>query len=68
MPGLEFLDLAIGLVFLYLLIGPMCLVVAEFVEALWKKRSRHLLAALQEMLNDPDGRLVKDIGKGVRPV
>ncbi len=53
MPGLELLDVAIGLVFLYLMISLIATVFAEFVEAYLKKRSANLLLGLREMLGDP---------------
>lgn len=55
MPGLELLDIAISLVFLYLLLSLICSALAEYVEALLKKRSTNLLQGIKAMFNDPEG-------------
>jgi hypothetical protein len=60
MPGFELLDLAISLVFLYLLISLFCSVLTEFVEAFLRKRSANLLQGIKEMLNDQDGNELVD--------
>ncbi len=56
MPGFELLDLAISLVFLYLLLSLFCSALTELVEALMRKRSANLLQGIKEMLNDQDGK------------
>ena len=56
MPGFELLDLAISLVFLYLLLSLFCSALTELVEALMRKRSSNLLQGIKEMLNDQDGK------------
>src|SRR5262249_24606992 len=56
------LDVAIGLVFVYLLLSLMCSALTELLEAFLKKRASDLERGLRELLADPAGTaLVKDV-------
>ena len=58
MPGFELLDVAISLVFLYLLLSLFCSSLSELVEAILRKRSANLLEGIKMMFNDPDGKAI----------
>lgn len=53
MLGLDLLDVALGLAFLYLLMSVVCSAAVEFFEALMKFRARDLEHGIRELLNDP---------------
>lgn len=53
--GLDVLQIAIGLSFVYLLLSLICSAVSEGLETLLKNRSRDLERGLRELLNDEDG-------------
>jgi hypothetical protein len=53
--GSSVLDVAIGLVFLYLLLSLLCTSINEFIESLLKNRSKDLERGLRELLGDPQG-------------
>src|ERR1017187_7249588 len=55
--GSEVLDVAIGLVFIYLVLSLICSAACELIESFWKRRARYLRRGLQELFDDP-----KDIG------
>jgi hypothetical protein len=60
--GSEMLDVAIGMIFTYLLLGLICSVLNEFIERSLKNRAGDLEKGLRELLNDPDGsNLVKKV-------
>jgi hypothetical protein len=60
--GSEVLDVAIGLIFVYLLLSLVCSSVSELIEAWLKKRATDLERGLREMLKDPNGTgLVKQL-------
>jgi hypothetical protein len=62
MPGIDILDVAISLVFLYLIISLISTVLVEIVEKFLNQRGANLLLGLKEMINDPDGdKLIKAI-------
>ena len=53
--GLDILQIAIGLSFVYLLLSLICSAVSEGLETLLKNRSRDMERGLRELLNDEDG-------------
>jgi hypothetical protein len=60
--GSEMLDVAIGMIFSYLLLSLICSVVNELIERSLKNRAGDLEKGLRELLNDPDGsNLVKKV-------
>ena len=60
MPGLDMLDVVIGVIFMYLLVSLICSAAVEFLEALLRFRARDLEHGIRELLqNNPD--LVKEI-------
>ena len=59
--GSKILDVAIGIIFLYILISIICSAIRESIEAWLKTRSVYLEHAIREMLNDQDAKgLAKD--------
>src|SRR5262245_53933705 len=60
--GSVILDVAIGLVFVYLLLSFMSSAIAEGLEAFLKKRASDLWRGMRELLGDPNGTgLVKKV-------
>jgi hypothetical protein len=59
MLGLDTLDVAIGLVFVYLTLSFVCSAAAEMIEAMVKNRPKKLLEGMQELLKSDD--LVKKL-------
>jgi hypothetical protein len=55
MPGLEILDVALGLTLVYLLLASICSLLRERIEAVLRTRAVNLECCLREMLNDPQG-------------
>ena len=55
MLGSVVLDVAIGLVVVYLLLSLVCSAIREGIEAMLKARATHLERGLRELLNDPGG-------------
>jgi hypothetical protein len=53
--GSTILDVAIGLVLVYLLLSLMCSAAKEGLEAVMKKRAIDLERGIRELLNDPNG-------------
>ena len=53
--GSGILDVAIGLVFVYLLLSLVSSAVSELLEGLLKNRAKDLEKGLRELLHDPDG-------------
>jgi hypothetical protein len=53
--GSEILDVAIGLIFIYLLLSLICSAINELIEAWLKNRATNLKRGIEEMLNDPNG-------------
>lgn len=53
--GLDVLQIAIGLSFVYLLLSLICSAISEGLETLLKNRSRDMERGLRELLNDEDG-------------
>jgi len=54
--GSEVLDVALGLIFIYLVLSLICSAACEAIEAVLKSRSLYLKRGLQELLNDPSGK------------
>src|SRR6266446_1200928 len=48
----QILDVAIGMIFIYLLLSLMCSAANEVIESLLKKRAKHLEQGLRELLQD----------------
>src|SRR5580692_7422161 len=60
--GSTMLEVAIGLVFIYLLLSLVCSAAKEGLEAFMKKRAIDLERGIRELLDDPEGtRLVKKL-------
>jgi hypothetical protein len=60
--GSEMLDIAIGMIFIYLLLSLICSAVNELLERQMKNRATDLERGLRELLNDPNGSgLVKEV-------
>jgi hypothetical protein len=60
--GSEMLDVAIGMVFVYLLLSLICSAVNEIIEAWLKKRATDLEKGIRELLQDYDGaNIVQDL-------
>ena len=60
--GSEMLDVAIGMIFIYLLLSLVCSAANELIERSAKKRASDLEKGLRELLNDPNGSdLVKKV-------
>jgi hypothetical protein len=53
--GSDILDVALGMVFVYLLLSLICSAVKELIEQAMKHRARDLENSLRELLADPDG-------------
>ncbi len=49
------LDVAIGIIFIYLLLSLVCSAMNEIIEGLLKKRAADLARAIRELLRDPQG-------------
>ncbi|HEY4086088.1 MAG TPA: hypothetical protein VGM43_09125 [Bryobacteraceae bacterium] len=54
--GSEVLDVALGLIFIYLVLSLICSAACEAIEAVLKSRSAYLKRGLQELLSDPSGK------------
>jgi hypothetical protein len=52
--GSNTLEVAIGIVFVYLLVSLFCTAVNESIAATIQQRGKNLKAGLQNLLNDPD--------------
>ena len=52
--GSDILDIAIGVVFIFLLLSLLCSAVNEFIESLFKYRAKNLERGVAELLGDPD--------------
>ncbi len=50
------LDVAIGLVFIFLLLSIICSAINEMIEAYLKMRATNLERGIRELLNDPEGK------------
>src|SRR3989442_6673446 len=62
MLGSDILDIAIGLIFVYLLLSLICSAINELIEGLLKARAANLERGIRELLADPEGTgLVKAI-------
>ena len=53
--NLESLDLAIGMIVIFLLVSTLCSAVREAIEAVLKTRAAYLERAIRELLDDKDG-------------
>src|SRR5436309_8077232 len=51
--GMEMLDVAIGIAFVYLLVSLLCSAIVEGAEAILKRRSKDLEMGVGELLRDP---------------
>ena len=49
------LDVLVGIVFIYCLVGIICTAVKEALESLFKTRASYLEYGIRELLHDPDG-------------
>jgi hypothetical protein len=54
MLGSNVLDIAIGLVFVFLLLSLVCSAANEFLELIVKKRAKNLEKGIAELIGDPD--------------
>lgn len=52
--GLDMLDVAIGIAFVYLLVSLLCSAIVEGIEAVLKRRSSDLERGIGELLHDPN--------------
>jgi hypothetical protein len=52
--GVEILEVAIGVIFIFLLVSILCTAVREGIETMLKMRSVHLEQGIRELLNDRD--------------
>src|SRR5256885_299849 len=59
MLGLDALDVAIGLVFVYLMVSFVCSAGVELVEMLMKQRGKHLYQGITALLKDEAPKLYK---------
>jgi hypothetical protein len=60
--GSEMLDIAIGMIFTYLLVSLICSAINELIERFFKNRATDLEKGLRELLDDEDGTgLVKEV-------
>lgn len=55
MLGLTMLDVAIGIVFVYVLLSTVCSAIREIIEARLKTRAAYLEQGIRELLHDRDG-------------
>lgn len=55
MSTLQMLDVAIGMIFIYLLLSLICSAINELIEALFKFRASELEKGIRELLNDKGG-------------
>ena len=55
MPGFEFLDVIIAIIFVYLLLSLLCSAMNETIEHFAKNRAKDLERGLRELLNDSTG-------------
>ena len=55
MLGLEMLDVAIGMTFIFLMLSLICTAVSEIIEAWWKNRAVDLERGIRELLQDKSG-------------
>jgi hypothetical protein len=53
--GLQMLDVAIGIIFIYLLMSLVCSAISEIIETVLKCRARCLERSLRELFNDAQG-------------
>ena len=54
--GAEILDVAIGVVFVFLLVSVVCSAIREGIEAWLKTRAAYLERGIRELLHDRNGR------------
>ncbi|HKE57267.1 MAG TPA: hypothetical protein VKB46_11210, partial [Pyrinomonadaceae bacterium] len=54
--GSNILDVAIGIIFLYILISIICSAIRESIEARLKTRAAYLEHGIRELLNDREGK------------
>lgn len=54
MLGSSVLDVAIGMIFIYLLFGILCTAFNEFVASALNQRGKNLMTGIRNLLNDPD--------------
>lgn len=60
--GLEMLDVAIGVIFVYLLLSLICMAFNEIVEAIVRQRAKNLFKGIKTLLSDKEGTgIVKEI-------
>jgi hypothetical protein len=53
--GSELLEVAIGIIFVYILVSIICSAVREWIETMMKTRSAYLEHGIRELLHDADG-------------
>lgn len=61
--GSDVLDVAIGLILLFLMASLICSAVVEMIEGFLKARAMHMERGLRELLQDPDGELAEKLFK-----
>ncbi|MCP4612473.1 MAG: hypothetical protein GY845_27560 [Planctomycetes bacterium] len=53
--GSEMLEVAVGMMFIFLLLSLICSAISEVIDALLKMRAKDLEQGIRELLNDPKG-------------
>src|SRR5437762_14039335 len=53
--GSDILEIAIGMIFVYLLLSLICSAASELIEGLFKNRATDLERGIRQLLNDPNG-------------
>ena len=61
--GSAILDVAVGMTLLYLLLSLICSAAGELIEGFLKNRAKGLEKGLRELLQDPDGAGLVQIGR-----
>lgn len=62
--GLQILDIAIGLIFIYLILALTCTAVNELIAGALDRRSKNLFAGIRNLLNDPAVKVPSADGAG----
>jgi hypothetical protein len=61
MLGLDTLDVAIGVILLFLATSLLCTALREMIESIWKSRGTDLERGIKELLQDPEGTATKEL-------
>ena len=51
--GSQILEVAMGMIFVYLLLSLMCSALSELIEGVLKRRAKYLEEGIRNLLNDP---------------